>query len=174
MRLFTAVFIPENIASEIYRFSQPLSDFFHSEPVKPQNMHITLKFFGNADKESCLKITENAAKEIGHFKVAVKGIDCFFYGKYASIIWAGIEDMHGMLKEIACRMLNDKKDFIPHITLARFKNDTVKAGILKNKLSEMDLKEKEFGSFMVDKINLVESILLPEGAKYETVKEILL
>lgn len=171
MRLFAAALIPENIASDIYMFAQRFLSFFDSKPVKPENMHITLNFFGNADEEKCLKITGNAVKGAGNFKINVKGLGCFSYGTYASVLWAGIEDSDGMLSKLAVRTLNRKKDFVPHITLARFKNDTAAKDILENRLAEMSAAQKEFGSFTAEKVSLLESLLHPEGTKYRTVKD---
>ena len=171
MRLFASVFVPENIALQIYKFSEPVSDFFYSKPVKPENMHITLNFFGGEDEKKCSGIIENAVKGIKSFEIVIKGIGYFSYGKYASVLFAGVKDDKGVLTDLAAKTFNRKKEFIPHITLARFKNDIAENGILENKLAETPVKEKDFGSFFVEKVSLVESLLLPEGAKYRILKD---
>ena len=58
IRTFIAVEIPENIISSIRNLQQDLKDYgIDMRWVRPENIHITLKFFGNVkaadtDKEA--------------------------------------------------------------------------------------------------------------------------
>jgi 2'-5' RNA ligase len=174
MRLFAAVLISDGIAENIYKYSQPSAMRFGARSVPAENMHITLKFFVGKEPENCLKIIENSVRNIKAFDVSVKGTGFFSYGKYAGTLWAGIHDGSGCLNKIALNIDSSKKEFVPHITLARFKNDSVENGVLNRHLSEVFLKEKEFGSFTVGAVSLIESVLEPEGAKYKVIKKIYL
>lgn len=171
MRLFAAVSVPEEIAGKIYEYSKSVAEYFYAKPVIPENMHITLKFFGDKNTDNCLKIIENSVRNIKRFDVQVYGMDFFSYGKYAGVLWAGIKDESGSLKRIVLNIDDSKKDFIPHVTLARFKNDSVENKVLSNHLADIFVKEKEFGGFTVEKAVLVESVLESGGSRYKIIKE---
>lgn len=171
MRLFAAVFVPEEIARNVYEYSKIAAEHFYAKAVLPENMHITLKFFGSENTDNCLKIIENSIRNIKKFEVAVKDIGFFSYGKYAGVLWAGIYDENMSLSKIALNIDSSKKEFIPHITLARFKNDSVENSVLDKHLSEVFLKKKDFGGFAVEKAALVESDFIGGVVRYKILKE---
>ena len=173
MRLFAAVFIPKEISAEIYSYSEAAAKYCEAKAVTAGNMHITLNFFGDADPEQCAKIVEKALRGVKSFELSIKGIDFFSYGKYAGVLWAGVTDA-GFLEKIALDTGNIRKKYMPHITLARFKNDTVQNEVISGYLNENALRDKYFGGFSVKKIVLAESVLSSGAAEYKTVKEFVL
>ncbi|MCL2144961.1 MAG: RNA 2',3'-cyclic phosphodiesterase [Endomicrobia bacterium] len=171
MRLFAAVFAPEPISEKIYKYSAQAANHFAVRPVSPENMHITLKFFGEKNPADCLEVLEKSVKNADSFEVTVKGADFFSYGKYARVLRAGIDGESGALKKIALNIDNSQNKYVPHITLARFKGDSVKNEVLEKYLSENGIKEKVFGKFRIEKISLVESLLNKNAALYKILKD---
>lgn len=170
MRLFASIFIKNDIASEIFKYSKPLCENFLSKPVLPENMHITLNFFGNEDINKCIEILGQATSGINEFEIEIKKIKYFSQKKYANILWAGIEDENLILAELAKKTGNTAKDYIAHITLSRFKRNAPRNDILDKYIDEKQLKDINFGKMKVAKISLVESILYVDGAKYKILK----
>jgi 2'-5' RNA ligase len=141
--------------------------------VERENLHITLKFFGETDKltpiEEKLKEIEG---EFTPFQVSLKGIGAFPSAKRAIVLWVGIEEGQDNLKELYSSIENkilpigfEKEDrgFTPHITFGRVK---------KGGYSLPENLSFSFESFQVNKITLFKSTLTPKGPIYEIVSEV--
>jgi 2'-5' RNA ligase len=63
----------------------------------------------------------------------------------------------------------ERRGFSPHITVAR-----VKSGRNREALNSaiMDMTDREFGTMMVDSIQLKKSVLTPKGPVYSTIHEL--
>lgn len=148
--------------------------------VKPENIHITLKFLGDIDEELVEEIEKTirqSIKDISSFKIKLVGTGVFPNQRYIKIIWIGIRD-HGELGKIANNIdeqlakfgfEKEKRPFSPHLTIAR-----VKSAKNKEKLMEIVNKyhEAKFAEINVESIKLKKSELTPEGPIYTTIKEI--
>lgn len=171
MRLFAASLLPETLSEKIYEVSQAAARRFGAKAVAPENMHITYKYFGDKDTETCLEIVGNAVKNAESADISVKGAGFFSRGGYAGVLWAGICDESGVLSTIAANMGVSKESFMAHITMARFKNKGIKNAVLEKYISENSLKEKEFGFFALKSVCLMESFTGPCGAEYKVLEE---
>lgn len=97
---------------------------------KPENVHLTLKFFGNVSKEKLPSISEAAERvtqEFSSFTIQIGGTGAF----RAQVLWIGIEDGSGELRKLQRRFEEEcaKKGFAkenraykPHLTLARLRH----------------------------------------------------
>ena len=171
MRLFAAVFIPKHLSEKIYEYSEQIAADFGTKPVHSENMHITLKFFGDKKTENCLEILENSVRNIKAFEADIKNTGFFSYGKFAGVLWAGVYGESNTLTKIALNIDSSQNKYMPHITLARFKSDTVENEVLERYLSENGMKEISFGRFKAEKLSLVESLSGACSAQYKVLKD---
>ena len=148
--------------------------------VKPEKMHITLKFLGDTEEKLIPKIEEiikNSVEKIESFEIKLKNTGVFPNPNYLKVVWIGIENSE-KIKEIAEEIDNklvkigfkkEKRKFSAHITIARVRSSRNKDEILEilNKY-----KEEEFLTMKIDKIKLKKSELTKKGPIYTTLKEI--
>jgi len=148
--------------------------------VELKNIHITLKFLGDAEEEYIDQI-EKTIKEstdgIEPFDIKLANTGVFPNRNYVKVMWVGIED-NGELAQIsnnineglaAFGFEKEKREFSPHLTIAR-----VRSARNKDKLVEIVDKynDIEFSTIKVDSIKLMQSELTPKGPIYTTLKEI--
>ena len=150
--------------------------------VDPQNFHLTLFFIGDTDNEQIINVREALSNLAGDFskpRIKFEGLGVFKNINKPRVLWAGISEFQG-LKEIKHaldkHMLQlgftpDKREFKPHLTLARMK-------WIENKrrLEEL-LKEFEEDFFQyteIDHLIYYESILKESGPEYKPIEKFML
>ena len=142
--------------------------------VRPDNIHITLKFLGDTPHEQIPEITDKIrqiAMEHPNFQLTFKGIGIFRNLQQPRVLWMGIES-NPVLSEIK-RDLEHKlqpfgfepenREYRPHLTLGRIKNLVTSTGL------EQLLRRFKDQVFQVSEINDIiyyESILKPSGPEY--------
>lgn len=147
--------------------------------VKPDLLHITLKFLGDTEESLVSEILARigeAAKDIAPFKIGLRGMGAFPSMSNIRVVWVGIEDGR-QLSEIAGRLESsmtdlgferDRKGFVPHLTLARARTGRNMANvqeILRQNAAS------EYGEYNIDRILLKKSVLSPQGPSYSVVGE---
>lgn len=147
--------------------------------VRPELLHVTLKFLGDTEENLTEQITSrmrDAVKDVAPFSIRLTGMGAFPSMSNIRVVWVGIEDGKP-LGEIAKRLdfsigelgfERDKKGFVPHLTLARARSGRNIANV-----QEM-LKRNaatDYGQYLVDRILLKRSVLSPQGPTYSTVME---
>jgi 2'-5' RNA ligase len=181
MRTFIAIEIPEplkqNLDLSIGVLRSNLEDGL-IRWVRLEAMHLTLKFLGEIELEqvrTIQEILEETAAMFSSFDIVIAGFGCFPKSSRPRVVWAGIEPKNGELlalqTELETRMESigferERRDYHPHLTLGR-----VRKGLSGN---DMKLISKwaqasqigEVGRFEAKTINLIQSVLLPEGASY--------
>ncbi len=183
MRCFIAINLPdavkEILAGLQHEFKKCGADI---RWVRPENIHITLKFLGDINEETAghiVEIVEMACKEHSAFNFEIFGAGVFPDKKPPRVLWAGLRTGE-VLSELQQKIEDgtaslgfkkEKRRFAPHLTLGRFKSSRGKE----------DLKEKirlyentGFGSFDTGSVCLMKSDLSPSGAKYSIIKEVFL
>ena len=158
MRLFAAIFPPSDVVAKLAEVSQAVKALHTSAiTVRPEKMHVTLQFFGDADpEETALKVNEAVSKYGESFDLTLDHIDAFPLRKTARVIFAGAQDPRPVMRLM--KALETKHPHA-HLTLARLpKPRTVK------------IAQIEPITFKADRIMLVNSVL-GEGGKYETLRE---
>ena len=139
--------------------------------MPPQNMHLTLSYIGEASNillEDLADVLRGLAVQT--FCMQLRGINNFTSRGITKSIWVGVAEKSSLFslqsKIKNCLQLNripiDKRQFSPHVTLARLKNvrpeDT--AGFIAfNNLFKTR-------SFRVQSFTLFESISTKEGSFY--------
>lgn len=173
MRCFIAVDIEEHIRPAIAKLQEDIEDY-DVKLVEPNNLHFTLKFLGEIDKDK-MKIIENKLEKIAGifkpFEISLLGVGVFPGPDYIKVIWVGVEnkemyDLQNALEEEFSGVFK-KDDPTPHLTIAR-----VRTPKHKKELMEFVNKNKYLwlGKMHVSEIKLKKSFLSPRGPKYEDMR----
>ena len=167
-RLFVAVDLPEEVKKEVKDICRDLPG---AHWVPQDQLHLTLRFIGDADDALFLAIKAALARVSGApFRFALKGIGHFPPGKRARVLWVGMEKREPLLElqQAVERALTeagvppDERPFSPHITLARFRDPFPGA------TASFEERHSGFASapFEVDAFYLYSSVLTREGATH--------
>jgi 2'-5' RNA ligase len=176
-RLFAAIkIIPdENLLRKYYNLKKELKHE-RIKWVDPENMHLTLKFFGELPEEKVAdinKVIRPFAAQVAPFTIRLQHTGVFGSRYNPRVIWYGIED-GSRLKNLGNELLeeldtagfeNDRQHFVPHFTVGRIKELTSKDHFQR---SIATYKDAFFQESEVKEIHLFESILRREGPKYLT------
>ncbi|WP_457635392.1 RNA 2',3'-cyclic phosphodiesterase [Persephonella sp.] len=146
--------------------------------IPERNFHITYRFLGDISLDEISNIRAVLKDKLkGNISVDIKfkGLGAFPNLANPRVFFIQVEDTSGNLQEIS-RFVNqklallgypdEKKLFKPHITLKRIKHVERDQFLRKIKSYE----NKLFGIQKEIKIDIVESILKPEGAVYKPVE----
>lgn len=169
MRCFLAIELSEDIKEKL----EELKSHFKMNGIKlveKENLHITVKFLGDIDKEIVERI-KNLDLSIKPVKSDIKYIGVFPNENYIRVIWVGATNLMPIFKEIDKKLselgFKKEKDYIPHITIGRVKFIENKK-FLKSKIDKY--KNVELGKLEVKNIVLMKSELTKEGPIYEVIK----
>jgi 2'-5' RNA ligase len=139
-----------------------------------ENIHLTLKFFGNVEVkriEMISEAAERAVKEFSTFQIAVGGTGVFPRASRPQVFWVGVVDQTGRLsalqekfeKECAAEGFpKEDRAYKPHLTIARLRKPD--GG---RQLAEAHLQMKfEPVEINVRELVIFRSELSPKGSKY--------
>jgi len=183
IRLFVAVDIPGEVRELLSRVLQELrGEMEGARWVKPENLHLTLKFIGDYEEEGLEKLTGEvraAAERIPAFIAALDGCGAFPSGKRARVIWVGMaegsEKAGRMARKLDARLeragvKREDRPFKSHLTLARLKQPGDCSGYLK--ILNHKLEGLPGLPFEVGEVVLYRSILSPHGPTYVPLERI--
>lgn len=175
MRLFIALELPDAVRRALGDLIARLKrESISARWVRPESMHLTLKFLGNADAQkldalraALAKIRSSRPVEL-HFRALG-----FFPDEFKPrVLWTAVEASPNLFElaaalEAALKPLGfprEDRAFVPHLTLARF--DSAKG--IENLVRAADaLKSYDFGSAGESEFHLFESVLKRSGAEYK-------
>lgn len=153
MRLFIAIPLEKQILEYLSKVQADLPG------RHAKHMHLTLRFLGDIDDFH--PIAEKLANvKFEKFKAEVSGHGFFPNKRKPRIVWAGVQPedsfvkLHKMISEI---LGLPKERFRPHITLSRLK--------MPEPVSVREMR------FSVDRFQLIESKLRPQGPVYRVLRE---
>lgn len=181
-RAFIAVDLPETVRLLLAEVQETLkSHRLAIKWVRPQNIHLTLKFLGDTDTAQIAKIIAAmtlAVKDCSGVSLTAKDIGVFPDLKRPRVIWAGLNGQLEILENLQ-RTLDDHladlgfakeaRTFNAHLTLGRVKGQIASAR-MKTAIDESKGFESE--PFGVDRIILLKSELRPAGAVYTQVHQV--
>lgn len=181
MRLFVALEIPaavrENLATLMKKLSalEKQSSGKKARWVRPENLHVTLKFIGETAPHKLDEIvTALLAVQSGQpAELQFRGWGFFPDEKRPRVLWAGIDaspnlaaiagDIEQQLEPLGFPL--EKRAFTPHLTLARFEPPTISERL---RAVVRENAERDFGALRANEFHLIESKLKPSGAEYTT------
>ena len=135
-RTFCAVELPDNVRARLRDHIQRLREAAPEAAAswtRVENIHLTLKFFGNVDVERIPAISDAAARaatELGAFTIGVGGTGVFPKPSRPQVLWIGVSDPSGKLSSLQRLLENEcarkgfeKEDhsYRPHLTIARLR-----------------------------------------------------
>jgi 2'-5' RNA ligase len=93
----------------------------------PSGWHLTVAFLGAtppASVDPLVDRVETAVSDLEPFVITTGGLGSFPAGRHARVLWYGVQDTAGRLRELARRVqaaagIDAGVPFTPHITLAR-------------------------------------------------------
>ncbi len=152
--------------------------------VKPDAMHLTLKFLGDIPEDSVGTVKALLEKLAGArrpFPLRLKGTGTFPPGNRMSarVLWAGVEEVPELMElqaalEAECEKAGfprEERAFHPHLTLGRVKSPDGLGPVL----DELERhKETDLGEMIVAAIIFFQSVLGPSGPKYLVLTEAVL
>ncbi len=181
MRLFVALEIPPAVRDNLAALLKDLGALETRSPekkarwVRPENLHVTLKFIGEADATKLDEIVMalSSIRSERPAELCFRGIGFFPDEKRPRVFWAGIEaspnlaaiaaDIEQQLEKLGYP--REKRPFTPHLTLTRFEplgvSERLRAAVQEN-------AARDFGALRTNSFHLIESKLKPSGAEYTT------
>lgn len=182
MRAFIAVELSETARGAVARLQDALRPAGADVKwVEPQNLHLTLKFLGEAEEPRLPELTqvlESAASHLSPFTFSLEGVGAFPRLEYPRIVWTGIQEGKESLVALAnqleeacgrCGFSPEERPFSPHLTIGRVRSGKRLAFLVQQ------LRETTFQTAApvpAEKIVLFQSILSPRGATYSPLREI--
>ena len=175
IRTFVSVSVPK----EIVNIQSMLKSTIEPKGVKVRwvmngKMHLTLKFIGNTTQGSIDNLNEalfNAVKSAKVINLSISGTGAFPVKGRPNVLWLGIKGDIDELKQLTVNINNsleplgfitEKRDFLPHVTIARIKSNQKKIPNISNYLNttftELPMK--------IVKISLVQSESFSKGTFY--------
>jgi 2'-5' RNA ligase len=155
--------------------------------VKPESIHLTLKFLGDIREEQVDGICSSLMSALATqscFLLEVGGLGVFPDLRAPRVLWIGLEqaERNGpspavQLAETVERAMTsleffpDAKPFTPHLTLARIKERSREVGKVLSSLGLL-AKGRAMGTLPVNAVSLMRSDLQPSGAVYTRLCEI--
>lgn len=164
---------------ELVRLSEELSGAETAvKVVEPEKFHLTLKFLGDVDEDAVPRIVEameTACQGVGPFPMTFRGVGAFPSPDFIKVVWAGVDGgdplgpIAASLNDDLAHVRAEKREFSPHLTLARMRGAQGKAWVqdFLDRHAEVELDTLE-----VDAVRLKRSELGPEGPSYATVEEV--
>ena len=178
MRLFVALEIPPTVRENLANFMKQLRPFApESRWVRPENLHVTLKFIGEtpSEKLSVIQSALAAVRSTQPVTIDFRGLGFFPNEKRPRVLWAGM-DPSPNLKTLAADIERateklgippEQRQFSPHLTLARFEPPRLPERL---HTPVQENAQREFGSLAAKEFHLIESKLKPSGAEYTTLE----
>ena len=181
VRTFIALKLPPEIILLLHRVQQDLKRLnIRARWVRPENIHLTLKFLGDTLTDAVDRIGAEMADTAGEFapiSLAVKGLGVFPGIKRPRVVWVGIGGDTQALFALQNRLEEklgafgfpgEKRAFKAHLTLGRIKN-AANPEIVRQMIKKFaDLSSEDF---ILKHLILYKSDLKPSGAVYSQLKQ---
>ena len=179
-RVFCAVELPDvvqaRLEEHILRLRKEVPDAAASWS-RVENIHLTLKVFGNVEVKRIARISaaaERVVKEFSTFQIGVGETGVFPRPSRPQVLWIGVSDPSGQLSALQERFEDEcaaegfeKEDraYRPHLTIARLRKPEGARHLadahLQMKFETIEVELKELVVFR--------SELSPKGSKYTAI-----
>lgn len=179
-RTFIALELSEPVKKSLVRVQQQIgSKTGGIKWVRPENMHLTLKFLGATAEDKIGAVAEvlaRAAAGVTGIEMVVSGFGAFPNRSNPKVVWAGLETgdvLFKLHKEIDLSLeplgfQREKRPFSPHLTLGRVRD--AKARKMLRTVFEK-IPAEPIGWFTADRLTFYKSELMPQGPVYSILKQ---
>jgi|SRR5687767_1266463 len=179
-RMFCAFELPQSLQTRIHEHAQLVRETVPEAAAswsRPENIHLTVKFFGNVDQAKVPAISAAAARVVTDFspvQIEVGKTGVFPRPSRPQVLWIGISDPSGALLKLQQNLEEEfavegfpKEDraFRPHLTIARIRNPHNASRLAQTHL------ELEFSNvtLTLNELVLFRSELSSKGSKYTAI-----
>ncbi|UCE53404.1 MAG: RNA 2',3'-cyclic phosphodiesterase [Desulfobacterales bacterium] len=182
IRAFIAFEIPDDVLSSLSRVQEGLKSYkFQAKWVRPQSIHLTLKFLGTIQSthiRQIARVMHDAAEGYAPITLSVRGIGVFPNIRRPRVIWVGLAGQVNLLGELQQKLdvglseigfQKEERSFKGHLTLGRFKTRINSADIIR---ALEEFAEFETQPFAGDQLILFKSELRPTGAVYSKLEHV--
>ena len=173
-RVFCAVELPDDVRRELQthvsRLREAVPDVAASWS-RVENVHLTLKFFGNVEVDRIELISAAASRTVEEFltfPIAIGGTGVFRPSR-PQVLWIGVSDPTGKLSALQKKFDDETADFgkedrafRPHLTIARIRRPEG-ARHLADAHLKMAFKPIEI---KLNEVIIFRSELSPKGSRY--------
>lgn len=186
IRTFIAIVLPESVIRQLAQVQRQLERQTPPESVrwvKPEGIHLTLKFLGDTPVgklDAIRAALGEVASRASPCAFTVGGLGCFPNARRPRVLWVGVqpmgEELISLQREVERAMEPlgfppEGRDFTPHLTLGRVRDrippaDLARLGTLVSSTDVGTLGEVRAHGFA-----LIQSILKPSGAEYTPLAE---
>ncbi len=176
IRAFIAIDLPESLRTAIRAIQTDIrSSGFKAKWVRPENIHLTLKFLGDADTHLIEKINaaiKTSAKEIAPFRLSGRRLGVFPNSRRPRVLWMGLFGQIGALIRLQKKIkeqlallgfAKEKRTFTGHLTIGRIKGKAPLRQVNRI-LTQYETYVTE--PFTVKEVILFKSQLTPAGSIY--------
>lgn len=184
LRIFIAIplsfSIIEYLSEIISSIKKQLPD--HSiKWVKPENIHLTLRFLGNISSSKLIDLYKHfdTPLKIEPFELEITKLGAFPSIFKPHVVWVGLSESKPLVnlslfinENTKFLGLENEESFSPHLTLARTRPGIKKENIenLKQLFAKNQNRILEPHSFQVNHFNIFQSTLTPNGPLYIILK----
>jgi len=184
MRVFVGLDIQDEIRERIARFIAEMRGLAPDVRwVKPESLHVTLKFIGEKPDEVVKQIEANLRTVSGgSFELSFRGAGFFPNPRSARVFWIGIQADEALAKRagdiehtlVPLGIPKESRAFSPHLTLARAgsgdpgrsKADRANRRFAKLQQKLAEIPAPEFGRMTAREFFLYRSQLSSQGSRY--------
>jgi RNA 2',3'-cyclic 3'-phosphodiesterase len=177
MRIFVALDIPDDLRSRVTEYVERVRGLApHARWVKPESLHVTLKFVGEVTDVLLQEIKERLKTvKASPFQVIVAGVGYFPAPRTARVFWAGVHPTEslsqlasGIDQELAKLAIQPEISvYHPHLTLARVGSGRGTKLPFRSLQRQLDAEQTvHFGTMTAHEFFLYQSKLSQQGAQY--------
>jgi len=181
IRSFVAIELEDELRTELKRIQESLRGKRIADGVRwvrPEGIHLTLKFLGNVPANRIHEVVPAVADStegVEPFSISLAGLGCFPSFARPNVIWVGVGGETGALARLRANIEAnlatlgyppEKREYTPHLTLGRVDRRTGAAD--RRRLGAL-VQTETFAShseMLVREISLMKSELSPAGARY--------
>lgn len=180
LRCFIAIEIPAEIQTALSRTitQAQLNRNSGFRPVRPESIHLTLKFLGDVEQEKLAGITAGLGElcnKVESFTFQVSGLGIFPTWDRPRTIWVGLQypsalvDLFQLVDALTTQagFPGEGRKFSPHITLARVSEHADSLVVSRRINAVQSLSETFFGDVHITRLTFFKSILQPGGSVYQ-------
>jgi 2'-5' RNA ligase len=186
LRTFIAIELDQTVKDELMRIQDRLMDQVAPRTVRwvrPEGIHLTLKFLGDTPVAQIAAVQEalaRAAQEARPFTIALAGTGCFPDARRPQVVWVGIHEPTGALARLRDAVEaevaplgfpTERRAFRPHLTLGRVSRDALSSEVRRIGAAAAGGDLGVTGEMTAQAVSYIKSDLRPGGAIYTTLFE---
>ncbi len=183
LRTFLALPLAENFQSKIESCTKALKPCANGiKWVAPEQVHVTLHFFGETSPDELRTIQDQVASVTQHYsalKLGLEGIGFFPNPAKPRVIWIGVSgdvaQLAQMQREIEHNLKGsgftvEDRGFKAHATIGRVKRQGPEIQKLVQKIENQKAAGLKTELRIFEQLVLFKSLLTPQGPHYEVVQ----